>query len=161
MTDSDGAAFDLRYEPVEWLSTLSAPFAEQQKIESQSSLFGAGDPAHSCYFVQFGQLMVYRPLTPSEPAKPKAAIRLCEYGDVISLAAGDVYAASCIAIVDSAVLRIDRQWLERQAQLDPVLRRILFATRARENAWLNLARSPASGSTAPSSGPSSVMTPNG
>lgn len=138
MNESTGAPLDFNGEPIEWIATLSVPFAVQLKVEAQSSLFTQGDPALNCYFVQFGQLMVYRPLTPAQPTKPKAAIRMFEDGDLISFGNDGRFAANCIAIVDSSVLCIDRHWLEQQAELDPVLRRILTTVNASENEWLNL-----------------------
>ena len=136
MKQFDAASLDFNGETVEWISTLSAPFADQLKVAAQTSLFTKGDVALNCYFVQFGQLMVYRPLTPVQPTKPKAAIRMFEDGDLICFASDGAYAANCIAVIDSSVLRIDRRWLEQQAQLDPVLRRILTAVHTGENEWL-------------------------
>ena len=124
-------------EATEWIATLRGPFAKHHKTDAQTPLFVTGDPAPDLYFVLSGQFMVYRTLARSRPTEPRTAIRMLEYNEIVCFASGGVHTANCVATVDSSVLRIDRRWLEQQARLDPVLRRILVAARTRENEWLD------------------------
>jgi hypothetical protein len=112
---------------VDWLETVLAPLGARQLIGAQCSLFDHGTPARHYILVQSGKLLVRR-----RGVSARSAIRFASDGDFISFDCDGVHVASCEAIVDTVVVRIDRRTLDRQARLDPMLKRLCNALHASE-----------------------------
>ncbi len=120
--------WDGHTEPSEdWLSKALAPFVTRQCVAAQSSLFAYGDRATCYYFVVSGKLLIRR-----RAPRARSAIRFMTDGDLFIYDCDGGHVASCDAVVDSTVLRIDRRQFDRQARLDPRLGRVRDAVHTDE-----------------------------
>ena len=126
----------------DWLASVLAPFATRQCIEAQSSLFAYGDPATSYTFVESGRLLIRR-----RSLRARAAIRFMTDGDLFIYDCDGLHLASCDALVDTVVLRIDRCRFQRLALLDPVVAAVCNAVHASELEFIlcSLGPGPSSG----------------
>ncbi len=107
-----------------WQDVL-APIATRQHLAAQSQLFIQDDAAKYCHFVVSGKLLAVRHCKNAYPA-----VRFLTEGDLVLLDCDDTHIASCYTVLDSQVLRIDRQRLAALAPGDPALMQMLHAVHA-------------------------------
>ncbi len=119
-----------------WLFSALAPFATLRYVAARRALFSARDPALGYYLVVSGKLMVHRRIAGATTGQPKTVVQSAECGDLLIYDCDGTHVATCDALEDSVVLRIDRRRFERQAALDPVLRRVGQSVHAGELEWI-------------------------
>ena len=115
----------------DWLLSALAPFATRRSVAAQTAIFTDGDAAHSYYCVVSGKLLVHRNRARSQPAA-----QFVTRGRLFIFDCDGVHMASCRAVVDSVVLRIDRRRFELRVGLDPVLRGVRNSVHANELEWI-------------------------
>jgi len=104
-------------------------------IAARCPLFMVGDPAPDYYLVQSGGFIVRRALARSGPRDARTAVRFVAPNELFIFDRAGAHVADCDAMVDSVVLRIDRQRFKQQAMLDPALGALRSAVHADELGW--------------------------
>lgn len=102
-------------------------FAKLLKVDPQTPLFAAGDPASTYYLVASGVLLVHyrKPGT-------RTAVRFQTAGDLFIFDCGDERSADCHAVLPTTVYQLDRQSVDKRAESDAGLKQVLERVHASE-----------------------------
>lgn len=119
-TDGAGRPRDLG-----WMFPAMAQLAHRQFVPAETVLFSEGDAARHYSLVVSGEFLAVRGRLPSRPI-----VRFLRSGDLVLGDCDGRHIASCYAVSDSIVLRIERQRLDQLSALDPALTRILRSVHA-------------------------------